>query len=134
MTYLFLAECGIESQAAVRVSSKRGGDSGSITVSIHQDVNDLPLRCRVRLTTEGQHRKHTRRKKLSLKGLPLVAGALALDRQIGALNAAIHVFGHSHINFDQVIEGVRYVHHAFDYPLGAEWSKDPLKQILESVA
>jgi hypothetical protein len=33
-----------------------------------------------------------------------------------------------------VIEGVRYVHHAFDYPLGAEWSKDPLKQILESVA
>jgi Icc-related predicted phosphoesterase len=72
--------------------------------------------------------------RLSFKGLPLVAGALALDRQIRALNSAIHVFGHSHIDFDQVIEGVRYVHHAFDYPRGKGWSKDPLKQILESVA
>jgi predicted phosphodiesterase len=71
---------------------------------------------------------------LSFKGLPLVAGTLALDRQIRALNAAIHVFGHSHIDFDQVIEGVRYVHYAFDYPRGAGWSKDPLKQIWESVA
>src|SRR5215831_5690328 len=72
--------------------------------------------------------------KLSFKGLPLVAGALALDRQIRALNSAIHVFGHSHIDFDQVIEGVRYVHHAFDYPRENGWSKEPLKQILESVA
>jgi pentapeptide repeat protein len=31
-------------------------------VSSHQGANDLPLRCRVLLTTEGQHRKHTRRK------------------------------------------------------------------------
>ncbi len=72
--------------------------------------------------------------RLSFKGLPLVAGTLALDRQIRALNAVIHVFGHSHIDFDQVIEGVRYVHHAFDYPRGEGWSKDPLKQIWESVA
>lgn len=71
--------------------------------------------------------------KLSFKGLPLVAGTMALDRQIRALNSAIHVFGHSHIDFDQVIEGVRYVQHAFDYPRGAGWSKDPLKRIWESV-
>jgi Icc-related predicted phosphoesterase len=70
--------------------------------------------------------------RLSFKGLPLVAGTLALDRQIRALNSAIHVFGHSHIDFDQVIEGVRYVHHAFDYPRGEGWSKEPLKQIWES--
>ncbi len=70
---------------------------------------------------------------LRFKGLPLVAGAPALDRQIRALNAVIHVFGHSHINFDRVIEGVRYVHHVFDYPRGAGWSKDPLKQIWETV-
>jgi len=62
-----------------------------------------------------------------------VAGTLALDRQIRALNAVTHVFGHSHIDVDQVIEGVRYVHHAFDYPRGERESKDPLKQILESV-
>ena len=69
---------------------------------------------------------------LSFKGLPLVAGSPALDRQIRALNSAIHVFGHSHIDFDQVIEGIRYVHHAFDYPRGEGWSKEPLKQIWES--
>jgi hypothetical protein len=63
-----------------------------------------------------------------------VAGALALDRQIRGLNAMIHVFGHSHINFDQEIEGVRYILHAFDYPRGEGWSKEPLKQIWESVA
>jgi predicted phosphodiesterase len=71
--------------------------------------------------------------RLSFKGLPLVAGAPALDRQIRALNAVTHVFGHSHIDFDRVIEGIRYVHHAFDYPRGAGWSKEPLKQIWESV-
>jgi Calcineurin-like phosphoesterase len=72
--------------------------------------------------------------RLSFKGLPLVAGALGLDRQIRALNAVTHVFGHSHIDFDQVIEGIRYVHHVFDHPRGEGWSKEPLKQIWESVA
>ena len=47
------------SQAIVRVSSKRGGDPSSAAVSAHQDANDLPLRCRALLTTEGQYRKHT---------------------------------------------------------------------------
>jgi Calcineurin-like phosphoesterase len=72
--------------------------------------------------------------KLRFKGLPLVAGTLALDIQIRTLNAVTHVFGHSHIDFDQMIEGVRYVHHAFDYPRDKGWSKEPLKQIWESVA
>jgi calcineurin-like phosphoesterase family protein len=72
--------------------------------------------------------------RLSFKGLPLVAGTLALDRQVRTLNAVTHVFGHSHIDFDQVIEEVRYIHHAFDYPRGEGWPKEPLKQILESVA
>jgi Icc-related predicted phosphoesterase len=72
--------------------------------------------------------------RLSFKGLPLVAGTPALDRQIRALNTVIHVFGHSHIDFDQVIEGVRYIHYAFDYPRGEGWSKEPLKQIWGAVA
>lgn len=72
--------------------------------------------------------------KLSFKGLPLVAGAPALDRQIRALNAMTHVFGHSHIDFDQVIEGVRYIHHAFGYPREGKGVKDPMKQIWESAA
>jgi Icc-related predicted phosphoesterase len=67
--------------------------------------------------------------RLSFKGLPLVAGALELDCQIRALNAVIHVFGHSHIDFDQVIEGIRYIHYAFGYPRGEGRSKELLKQI-----
>jgi predicted phosphodiesterase len=66
---------------------------------------------------------------LSFKGLPLVAGATSLDRQIRGLNSAIHVFGHSHINRDQVIDGVRYVHHAFGYPTEEGSSKYHPKQI-----
>jgi hypothetical protein len=72
--------------------------------------------------------------KLNFKGLSLVAGAPAPDRQIRALNAVIHVFGHDHIDFDQVVEGVRYIHHALDYPRGEGRSKEPLKQVLESLA
>ncbi|HZF37997.1 MAG TPA: metallophosphoesterase [Blastocatellia bacterium] len=67
--------------------------------------------------------------KLSFKGLPLVAGAPALDRQIRVLNSVIHVFGHSHINYDQVIDGVRYVHHAFGYPREEGSSEYHPKQI-----
>jgi len=67
--------------------------------------------------------------KLSFKGLPLVAGAPALDRQIRELNSVINVFGHSHIDCDQVIDGVRYVHHAFGYPREEGSSKDCPKQI-----
>ncbi|SRR6266498_37651 len=72
--------------------------------------------------------------RLGFKGLPLVAGAPALDRQIRALNAVIHVFGHSHIDFDQEIEGVRYVHHTFDSPQEEGLSEVPLKQIWGPVA
>jgi hypothetical protein len=67
--------------------------------------------------------------RLSFKGLPLVAGSLALDCQIRALNAVVHVFGNSHIDFDQVIEEIRYVQHAFDYPRREGGPKDLLKQI-----
>jgi hypothetical protein len=58
----------------------------------------------------------------------------APDRQTRSLNAVIHVFGHSHTDFDQVVEGVRYVHHAFDCPREKGWSKETLKQIWGSAA
>jgi predicted phosphodiesterase len=67
--------------------------------------------------------------KLSFKGLPLVAGAPALDQQIRALNSVIHVFGHSHINYDQIIDGVRYIHNAFGYPREAGASSFRFKLI-----
>jgi Icc-related predicted phosphoesterase len=67
---------------------------------------------------------------LKFKGLPLVAGSVAIDDQIRRLNAAIHIFGHSHINLDRVIDGVRYVHNAFGYPKNNGTSNYQFKEIL----
>lgn len=56
------------------------------------------------------------RENLRFKGLPKVAGSRLLEKQIRELQSATHVFGHSHINRDCVIDGVRYVQNAFRYP------------------
>ena len=54
--------------------------------------------------------------KLIFKGLPRVAGSTAIDRLIRTLRPEVHVFGHSHINCDRVIDGIRYIQHAMLYP------------------
>jgi predicted phosphodiesterase len=46
---------------------------------------------------------------LRFKGLPLVAGSVAIDAQLRRVGAAVHVYGHTHIPDDRVIDGVRYV-------------------------
>jgi predicted phosphodiesterase len=66
---------------------------------------------------------------LRFKSLPKVAGAGWLDAQLRILNSRVHVFGHSHINCDRVIEGVRYVQNAFRYPSERENSIPSLKMI-----
>lgn len=53
---------------------------------------------------------------LRFRGLPLVAGCAGLDAQVRAVGARVHVYGHSHINADRVIDGVRYVQNALRYP------------------
>jgi len=53
---------------------------------------------------------------LLFKGLPRVAGSILLDRQIRALSPLVHVFGHTHINCDKTIDGIRYVQNAVLYP------------------
>jgi predicted phosphodiesterase len=46
---------------------------------------------------------------LRFKGLPLVAGSVAIDAQVRRVGAAVHVYGHTHIPDDRVLYGVRYV-------------------------
>lgn len=46
---------------------------------------------------------------LGFKGLPKVAGSDRIEEQIRLIRSAVHVYGHSHILEDRVIEGVRYV-------------------------
>ncbi|HXH09202.1 MAG TPA: metallophosphoesterase [Alphaproteobacteria bacterium] len=67
--------------------------------------------------------------RLRFKGLPKVAGCAELDRQIRQINASIHVFGHSHISCDRVIDGVRYVQNPLKYPRERLFSGLPLKTI-----
>jgi hypothetical protein len=54
--------------------------------------------------------------RLKFKGLPQVAGCTALEGQIRRLKSAVHVFGHSHILCDRVIDGIRYVQNPLRYP------------------
>jgi hypothetical protein len=54
--------------------------------------------------------------RLKFKGLPKVAGCAALDEQIRRLKSGIHVFGHSHISCDRIIDGVRYIQNPLRYP------------------
>eukprot|EP00033_Pygsuia_biforma_P002731 GCRY01003015.1.p1 GENE.GCRY01003015.1~~GCRY01003015.1.p1 ORF type:complete len:324 (+),score=49.60 GCRY01003015.1:208-1179(+) len=54
--------------------------------------------------------------KLFFKALPLVSGTPVLEHQLRKLSSSLHIFGHSHINCDRQIEGVRYVSHPLKYP------------------
>ena len=49
--------------------------------------------------------------------LPLVIGCPELDTQIRKVKSTIHVFGHTHLNVDKTVDGVRYVQNAFGTPL-----------------
>jgi hypothetical protein len=53
---------------------------------------------------------------LRFKQLPQVSICEPLEAQIRRLGSAVHVFGHSHINRDLRLDGVRYVQHALQYP------------------
>ena len=69
------------------------------------------------------------RETLKFKSLPKVAGCSSLDYQIRELNSIIHVFGHSHIDCDREIDGVRYVQNALRYPRERQGSSNLLKKI-----
>lgn len=45
-----------------------------------------------------------------------VMGSKRLDADVRAWSASIHIFGHSHLNVDRVIRGVRYIQCALGYP------------------
>ncbi|KAH7826492.1 putative ser/thr phosphatase family protein [Monocercomonoides exilis] len=53
---------------------------------------------------------------LKYKFLPHVMGSTRLEEQIRQLGSTIHCFGHSHINQELLLDGVRYVQNAMGYP------------------
>ncbi len=53
---------------------------------------------------------------LYFKSLPFVVGSIKIEQYLRQIGSACHVFGHSHINVDKTIDGVRYVQNALGYP------------------
>ena len=49
-------------------------------------------------------------------------GSADLDEQIRSIKPNMHIYGHSHLNRQVVIEGIRYINNAFAYPSEANIS------------
>lgn len=45
-----------------------------------------------------------------------VLGSSVLDVQLRRLGSVLHIYGHSHVNREVVIDGVTYINNAFGYP------------------
>jgi len=54
------------------------------------------------------------------RGLYPILGSTRIETRLRRLGSSLHVYGHSHVNRDVHIEGVRYVNNAFGYP-GETW-------------
>ena len=65
---------------------------------------------------------------LRFRGLPLVAGSAGIEEQVRRIRPRVHVFGHTHIPVDEVIDGVRYVQHHFRRPAPGD-TRSPLKLV-----
>jgi hypothetical protein len=50
------------------------------------------------------------------RNLPLVIGDERIEKIIRKLNSKIHIFGHTHLDFDSFIDGVRYIQHPLAHP------------------
>lgn len=72
------------------------------------------------------------REHLKFKALPEVAVCAPLDAQLRRAGSSVHVFGHSHIDCDRVIDGVRYVQNALKYPRERRAPGFPLKLIRDA--
>lgn len=62
-----------------------------------------------------------------------VLGGWALDTQLRSYNVHnlphCHIYGHSHVNVDKVIDGVRYVNNARGYPNEPRYASRALREI-----
>ena len=52
----------------------------------------------------------------SLRYLFPVLGSVLIEEQIRQLKPQIHVYGHSHVNCQMDIKGIKYINNAFGYP------------------
>jgi predicted phosphodiesterase len=67
-----------------------------------------------------------------LRYLYPVLGSSLIDAQVRQLGSNIHVYGHSHLNRNIIIDGIRYINNAFGYPGEANIAAKHLKCIFET--
>lgn len=63
-----------------------------------------------------------------------VLGSESLGEQVADLNPSIHVYGHSHVNRDLILDGINYINNAFAYPSEGRISRKKLHCILDSTS
>jgi predicted phosphodiesterase len=61
-----------------------------------------------------------------------ILGSSKIDQQIRALGSSVHVYGHSHVNRHEKIEGVTYINNAFGNPGEERFAAKTLKAIFEN--
>lgn len=69
---------------------------------------------------------------LYFKHLPHVSGSIRLYDIIKQIKPMIHIFGHSHINYDITIDNIHFIQSPLKYPTERKkWGEDEfiLKQI-----
>lgn len=66
---------------------------------------------------------------LKISWLENVSVCEALDAQIRALSARVHVCGHTHTHVNHMIDGVKYIQHALRYPKERYRPRFPIKII-----
>ena len=62
-----------------------------------------------------------------------VLGSEKVGAQVVQLNPKLHIYGHSHVNQDKVIDGVRYVNNAYAYPSEERISRKQLHCISDVI-
>lgn len=68
----------------------------------------------------------------SFRYLNPVMGSSLIEKKIRQNKSNVHVYGHSHINQDVVIEGIRYINNATGYPREKNYINRKIKCIYQS--
>mmetsp|Transcript_6086 Transcript_6086/g.19851 ORF Transcript_6086/g.19851 Transcript_6086/m.19851 type:complete len:381 (+) Transcript_6086:99-1241(+) len=107
---------GLREEALAKAMDDRNEDIETILGLARDDLvtfsHFLP---RVELLPEKRY--------LFLPTLTQAVGSRFLGDRVKRLNPDVHIFGHTHINWDATIDGVRYVQAALAYP--NEWRTRP---------
>lgn len=61
-----------------------------------------------------------------------VLGSESLGKQVAQLNPDIHIYGHSHVNRDIVVDDICYINNAFAYPSEERISRKKLHCVLDT--